>query len=584
MPKRVLVISARMGAGHDGAARELCVRLQKRGHETQLVDFLDASPKMGRFLERAYELQLSKAPWTYEILYRLSTWTRALTPPVVFILGLFFERRLRQWAGEFKADLIVTTYPFASVVLGRARLKRRNRLPVPVTTYLTDFAAHPLWVHRGVDSHLCVHPRAAQAVYNLTGEFAKAPGPLVSAPFLDKNISKTEARRSLGIPLDVTAVLVVAGSWGVGELEKTFDDLIESDHLLPIVVCGRNELLAKRLKEKGIGIVLGWTDEMALYMRACDVVVQNAGGLTCMEAFASDLPVISYSPIPGHGRQNIFEMAAAGVARWARSPDSLRHAIKEVCEDPATVMQNARAMFRNDPAEEIERLLVGLTPKRILTPPKPRSRKYLGAVAAALMFFVSVNIIANIATDNGLNISPVSYASSRYVYVTVLVGPRNISASSVAKALSADNIAAIVTGKTAVAYPKAVAELANTGIAVIDGGWDSSADLHLITPDNAAAHTMQLLEDQTNENISIYAPQAAVNSVDLAWATLNHETIIRPTPLTPNTAKQPRFRAGQIYELNAFSITSSQLVSEISHLKSSLSNMHLKVSPIWTLR
>ncbi|MEE3921714.1 hypothetical protein V2I01_36055 [Micromonospora sp. BRA006-A] len=40
---------------------------------------------------------------------------------------------------------------------------------------------------------------------------------------------------------------------------------------------------------------------MPALMRAVDVMVENAGGLTCQEALAAGLPVVTYRPIAGHG-------------------------------------------------------------------------------------------------------------------------------------------------------------------------------------------------------------------------------------------------------------------------------------------
>ena len=52
---------------------------------------------------------------------------------------------------------------------------------------------------------------------------------------------------------------------------------------------------------------------LAAYLAAADVLVENAGGLTAMEAFAAEVPVVSYRPIPGHGRDNVRAMVQAGV-------------------------------------------------------------------------------------------------------------------------------------------------------------------------------------------------------------------------------------------------------------------------------
>src|SRR6476660_4196530 len=71
-PRRILIVSARMGAGHTGVARELQRRLEAEGHVAEIVDFLDALPgRFGRIMERVYRAQLRYAPWSYDLLYRL---------------------------------------------------------------------------------------------------------------------------------------------------------------------------------------------------------------------------------------------------------------------------------------------------------------------------------------------------------------------------------------------------------------------------------------------------------------------------------------------------------------------------------
>ena len=52
-----------------------------------------------------------------------------------------------------------------------------------------------------------------------------------------------------------------------------------------------NRILEDVVKAKGYrAVVLGWTDDMAGLMAACDVMVENAGGLTSLEAMAAGLP------------------------------------------------------------------------------------------------------------------------------------------------------------------------------------------------------------------------------------------------------------------------------------------------------
>ena len=58
----------------------------------------------------------------------------------------------------------------------------------------------------------------------------------------------------------------------------------------PVIICGNDTHLKATLEERGVGTVIGWTDEMPALMGACDAMVENAGGLTANEAFAVGLP------------------------------------------------------------------------------------------------------------------------------------------------------------------------------------------------------------------------------------------------------------------------------------------------------
>lgn len=349
----VLVVSASMGAGHDGAARELHRRLRNGGHEARVVDFLKAMPGgVGTALRATYQAQLRLAPWSYEATYRLCSRVPSLSRPLDGVLAAATRRALGRWIRETEPDVVVSTYPLSSLALGRAR--GRGELAVPLVTFVTDHAVHPLWTHPGVDLHLCVHPESAATAAAQSGGAAAAPGPLVSERFTTDLPARSDARARLGLGEEERIVLMVAGSWGVGQMAKTFSDVAATGRYNPLAVCGRNGRLQSRLAAKGQGHVLGWTDDMPALMAAADVLVQNAGGLTCMEAFAAGLPVVSFRPIAGHGRENALHMERAGVAPLARDRAELA-AVLDRATGPEGAQQvaAARAMFAGDAAREV---------------------------------------------------------------------------------------------------------------------------------------------------------------------------------------------------------------------------------------
>ena len=299
-----------MGAGHDGAARALAGRLKGKGHGCRVIDFLEAGPLgIGRALRRGYEVELKYAPAAYDATYRL--WYRMpwLCPAVAGLVHSLTRRRVLTWIAQTDPDVVVSTYPLSTLCIGRMRA--RGELRVPAVNFITDFGVHPLWVHKGVDLNLAIHESPARRAAESTGRPSLACGPAVSPRFDPAGLPERETSRGeLGLAPGQAAVLVVAGSWGIGDLSTTWEALTATGRFTPVVVCGRDEKLLSRVSEMAAGwagrsIVLGWTDRMPALMAACDALVENAGGLTSLEAMRAGLPVVSFDPIAGHGRDNL---------------------------------------------------------------------------------------------------------------------------------------------------------------------------------------------------------------------------------------------------------------------------------------
>ncbi|WP_405725961.1 UDP-N-acetylglucosamine--N-acetylglucosamine transferase [Streptomyces sp. NBC_01537] len=346
---RVVIISASVGAGHDGAAAELTARLRAAGHPVDRHDLLDLFPaRLGPLVSGSYHRLLTLAPWAYQRMYASTERRRTASPAVRALLRSAEERTLRVLPPDTRA--VVSTYPGASQVLGALRLS--GRLHVPVLTYLTDFSVHPFWVAPGVDLHLAAHPIPAAEARAHGAAHAIASGPVAGPRFTPAAPGRRQAARTrFGLPPHAPLALLVAGSWGVGPVQQVAAEIRDSGVAVPVVVCGRNETLAARLRAAGIDHTHGWVDDMPGLMHACDLLVQNAGGLTSLEAFAAGLPVASYRCIPGHGRTNAAALHAAGLATWIRDPADLKPVLTDLLEGPLGQAQRetALALLAEDP-------------------------------------------------------------------------------------------------------------------------------------------------------------------------------------------------------------------------------------------
>jgi hypothetical protein len=177
---RVVIISASMGAGHDGAAAELARRIRATGAPVDRYDLLDLLPaRLGRALSDGYHRLLVHAPWVYQRIYSGSERAGGVGPAARALLRATEERVLRVLPADTGA--VVSTYPGASRILGNLRLD--GRLPVPVFTYLTDFSVHPLWVAPGVDVHLAAHAVPAAQARALGAADVRACGPVTHPRF-----------------------------------------------------------------------------------------------------------------------------------------------------------------------------------------------------------------------------------------------------------------------------------------------------------------------------------------------------------------------------------------------------------------
>lgn len=367
---RAVVFSARVGAGHDAAANELSRRLAGAGLEVDRHDFLDQLPgTAGRMMCDSYHNMLRAAPWSYQMLYGALDRSRGLSLQVTLFSALSARRMLDSIGTD--ARVVVSTYPLASQVLGR--LRANGRLRVPVVTYLTDYSVHRLWVAEGVDGHTAVHDVAAAQARALGASQVVTVDPAVDPRFFSGSAAtKARARAKFGLPAEGKLALLVGGSWGIGEFAETVRDISATGQARCVVVCGQNEDLRRKLIEQGVEHVYGWVDDMPGLMHACDVLVQNAGGMTVYEARACGLPILTYRTLPGHGETNAQALDEAGTAPWIRDAADLRTALEKALQDrPWDIVPE----FVADPVT----VILGMAPKHGPEPmgriPKQRDKK-----------------------------------------------------------------------------------------------------------------------------------------------------------------------------------------------------------------
>lgn len=459
----VLIISAAMGAGHDGVAYELQRRLHARGAQAKVFDYLELLPgRMGPFYRAFYAGQLKYAPSSYEWLYgRID---RGVLAPIARWLGQQGKYRVRKIARDY--DVVVSTYPLGCQATGA--LRKQGKLAIPAVGFLTDVDVHGLWLHKGIDKNLTVwHGSALEATHRV-GVPSQAVGPVLPDAFMapSTRLERTEGRALMGVGKDENVVLVVAGSWGVGNIAATARAIRDAGAGVPVVLCGHNENLLRELDETDGVIAIGWTKEVRRLLAASDVIVHNAGGLSCLEGFAVGVPVIGYACLPGHGHRNSLAMQLAGVAADANTVGELISHIRRLARttEGTEMVRRARELFLADPTD----VLLELAHAPVSMPVRSGARTWTTRVAA-ITVAVPVTLgglsfgVAQATQHASLGVAE----GNAGVYVAALVDHTQASTPSVVRSLRSNGVSAAVGVGTAAPTPADVHALVLAGVTVV---------------------------------------------------------------------------------------------------------------------
>lgn len=321
-PGTILIFSAAIGGGHLALAHALQEDLVEAGRHVVIRDGLrDLGWSTDMITRWGYSFQLKFAPWSIRPNFKFKT-NPAVTRRLRVFYGHIYGRRLLRSIRRTKPDLIVSTHPLITTIL--SSLRRTGRLQIPVVTVIADYGTHAMWVGPHTDLHL-VSSEASRRLVERAGGRAVV-GLIPVARDFRVPIDRGEARACFGLPVARFIVLIACGAWGVGDVEPAVAGAIAAG-AYPVVVTGNNIALRTRLlaqyPDPSAACILPWTREMPTLMAAADCLVQNAGGMTCHEAAAMDLPVVFFNPIPGHGELNAAVMTAARAAISVGSVDEL---------------------------------------------------------------------------------------------------------------------------------------------------------------------------------------------------------------------------------------------------------------------
>lgn len=368
-----LFLTVSTGSGHIKAAEAVkeCIEDRFQNSRTLIIDTLKyVSPLADRLIVGGYLQTVKRIPKIYGKLYNMAELNENLTDFCKNINRLFSDK-LCSIIDDFQPSVIVCTHTVPVHML--SYLKKKGTVSVPVIAVVTDYTNHLFWKHDNIDAYIAAHDciKRDMVSMGIREESIYTYGIPVSGKFLQKKDRK-RILEELKLK-DKLTVLLMGGSLGLGEVPEVFQSLLNCKRNLQIIaITGNNSRLKSKLESYCLNTdkevrILGYTDRVADYMDASDLIITKPGGMTVSEALVKELPILIMSPIPGQEERNAHFLVNSGAAARILPGDDIDSILCQILDNPLRMKQMkemARCIARPNAGGDIANLLEKLTLKK----------------------------------------------------------------------------------------------------------------------------------------------------------------------------------------------------------------------------
>jgi UDP-N-acetylglucosamine:LPS N-acetylglucosamine transferase len=225
------------------------------------------------------------------------------------VLTLFSRRQFLSIIEDVQPQLIITTHALLSYVTARVNEHRRKRLPL--VFQLTDLGRlHMTWFsEKQADAYLAptseIFTQAMEQGINTNR--LHLTGRPVRRQFLEVSPGERSATlAALEFDPAVFTIFLQAGAKGSAGVDQTLESVLSTGIPLQIILAvGNNKGMASRYADIKRVRVLPFTEVIAPYMAASDVIAGKAGASFISEAFMLEKPFLVTVFIPGQETPNL---------------------------------------------------------------------------------------------------------------------------------------------------------------------------------------------------------------------------------------------------------------------------------------
>ncbi|MBE6689315.1 MAG: glycosyltransferase [Ruminococcaceae bacterium] len=321
---KVLILSITAGEGHNSTAKAIKAQFDSMPNtECRILDTYEYLNKLlAVTISEGYLLSTSMVPKPYSKFYRLAE-KRTKTGEDMSAMRLshnVMAKKLKKYTDVYKPDVVICTHIFAAAIVDVMKVKYKSEFTA--VGIVTDFKFHPFW-EEGIHLDYIVTANELMNIQAFKKGYKKSqilPFGIPIKPQFAQRENQQAVRRRYGLDPGKFTLLLMSGSMGYGNIEKTVKQLDEIKvDFQTIVVCGNNKQAKEALDEMEFTksfTILGYVDYVDKLMDAADCIITKPGGLTSSEALAKGLPMIVVNPIPGQEDRNTEFLLNNGVAMY----------------------------------------------------------------------------------------------------------------------------------------------------------------------------------------------------------------------------------------------------------------------------
>ena len=338
--KKILILSASFGEGHNSAARGIRDGLARvaPNSEIELRDlFAETYGALNEFIRRSYLGLINRWPRSWGYVYR---WLdRKNNFDKDFARFSRLKNHFASWLERFQPDVVVSTFPPYPYLL--QQISRSNRTCKSVVVVTDSITVNAIWYRCEAEFFLVPNEQSAAVVR--TGGIAldkiRIFGFPVNPKFADLAQNGQRSRRE---PSDVDGwpergtsreashqstsensrhVLYVINA-GTRHAPELVDKLLDLEINLTVTV-GHNDRVRRAIelvaRNRRIDI-LGWTDQLPRLLCQSHLLIGKAGGATVQETIAAGCPMIINHIVSGQEEGNAQLIVETNSGAIARSP------------------------------------------------------------------------------------------------------------------------------------------------------------------------------------------------------------------------------------------------------------------------